>query len=139
MNTSKKQIHYHGNKRDARKEAETQKNQLLIDKMIVKDCKRRLTLLVVAWIDYHQAYDMVPHSWIQMCTEMFVVAVKVRSLVNASMKQWNTELTASNQRLGNEKIRRGIFYGDSLSAFVLVMIPLILVLRQTKTSYELKK
>ena len=87
MNTSKKQIHYHGNKWDARKEAETQKNQLLIDKMIVKDCKRRLTLLVVAWIDYHQAYDMVPHSWIQKCTEMFGVAVKVRSFVNASMKQ----------------------------------------------------
>ena len=141
MNTSKKQIHYHGNKRDARKEAETQKNQLLIDKMIVKDCKRRLTLLVVAWIDYHQAYDMVPHSWIQKCTEMFGVAVKVRSFVNASMKQWNTELTASNQRLGNVKIRRRIFYGDTLSPllFVLVMIPLTLVLRQTETSYELKK
>ena len=57
------------------------------------------------------------------------------------MKQWNTELTASNQRLGNVKIRRGIFQGDSLSPllFVLVMIPLTLVLRQTKASYELKK
>ena len=73
--------------------------------------------------------------------EMFGVAVSVRSFVNTSMKQWNTELTASNQRLGNVKIRRGIFQGDSLSPllFVLVMIPLTLVLRQTKASYELKK
>ena len=57
------------------------------------------------------------------------------------MEQWNTELTASNQRLGNVKIRRGIFQGDSLSPllFVLVMIPLILVVRQAKVSYELKK
>ena len=72
---------------------------------------------------------------------MFGVAFNVRSFVNASIKQWNTELTASNQRLGNVKIRRGIFQGDSLSPllFVLVMIPLTLVLRQTKASYELKK
>ena len=84
---------------------------------------------------------MVPHSWIQKCVKVFGVAVNVRSFVNASMKQWNAELTASNQRLGNVKIRRGIFQGDSLSPLllVLVMIPLILVLRQTKASHEIKK
>ena len=124
-----------------RKGSRGTKDQLLIDKMIVKDCKRRLTSLAVAWIDYRKTYDMVPHSWKQKCIEMFGVAVNVRSFVNTSMKQWNTELTASNQRLGNVKIRRGIFQGDSLSPllFVLVMIPLTLVLRQTKASYELKK
>ena len=61
--------------------------------------------------------------------EMFGVAVNVRSFFNTSMKLWNTELTASNQRLGNVKIRSGIFRGH----------PLTLVLRQTKASYELKK
>ena len=73
--------------------------------------------------------------------KVFEVAVNIRSFVNASMKQWNTELTVGNQRLGNVKIRRGIFQGDSLSPllFVLVMIPLTLMLRQTKESYELKK
>ena len=107
----------------------------------MKDCKRRLTSLAVAWIEYFKAYDMVPHNWIQKCMEVFGVAVNVRSFVNTSIKQWNTELTAGNQRLGNVKIRRGIFQGDSLSPllFVLVMIPLTLMLRQTKESYELKK
>ena len=80
------------------------KDQLLIDKMIVKDCKKRLTSLAAPWIDYHKAYDMVPHSWIQKCMEVFGVAVNVRSFVNASVKQWNTELTAGNQRLGNVKM-----------------------------------
>ena len=124
-----------------RKGSRGTKDQLLIDKMIVKDCKRRLTSLAVAWIDYRKTYDMVPHSWKQKCMEMFGVAVNVRSFVNTSMKQWNTELTASNQRLENVKIRRGIFQGDSLSPllFVLVMISLTLVLRQTKAFYELKK
>ena len=57
------------------------------------------------------------------------------------MKQWNTELTTRNQRLGNVKIKRGIFQGDSLPPFlfVLVMILLTLVLRQTRASCELKK
>ena len=107
-----------------------QKGQLLTDKMIVEDCKRQLTPLAIAWIDYRKGYDIVPHSWIQKCMKVFGVAVNVRSSVNASMKQWNTELTASNQRLGNVKITRGILEHDSLCPllFVLVIIPLTLVL-----------
>ena len=73
--------------------------------------------------------------------EMFGVAANVRSFVNASMEQRNTELNAGDQRLGNVKIKRGIFQSDSLSPllFVLVMIPLTLVLRQTKAYCEVKK
>ena len=99
--------------------------------MITKDCKRQLTSLAFAWIDYRKAYDMVPHSWIEKCMEVFDVAVNVNFFANASMKQWNTELTAGNRRLGILKIRRGIFQSDSLSSllFALVMIPLTLVLR----------
>ena len=59
----------------------------------MKDCKRWLISLAVAQTDHRKAYDMVSNS----CMEMFGVAVNVRSFVNASMKQWNTELTASNQ------------------------------------------
>ena len=86
---------------------------------------------------------------------MFWVAVNVRFFVNASMKQWNTELTASNQRLGNVKIRREISQGDSLFPLLflileystilysilllLAMIPLTLMLRQTMASYDLNK
>ena len=95
-------------------EAEAQKKQIRIDKMIFKDCKRWLTSLAVAWINYRKAYDVVQQSWIQKCMEMFGVVDNARSFVKASMKQWNTELTASNERLGNAKIRRGIFQGDSL-------------------------
>ena len=99
--------------------------------MIVKDCKRQLTSLAVVWIDYCKAYNMVPHSRIQRCMEVLGVAVNVRCFVNASMRKWNTELTASNQRLGNVKIKRGMFRGDRISPllFVLAMIALILVLR----------
>ena len=43
------------------------KDQLLIDKAILMDCKRRHTNMAMAWIDYKKAYDMVPHSWVVEC------------------------------------------------------------------------
>ena len=53
-----------------RKGSRGTKYQLLVDKAIVKNCRRRLTNLSMAWIDYKKAYDMVPHSWILKCLEM---------------------------------------------------------------------
>ena len=35
------------------------KNQLLIDKTILKDCRNRRTNLAMAWIDYRKALDFV--------------------------------------------------------------------------------
>ena len=85
--------------------------------------------------------DIVPHSWIEKCMNIFGVAVNVRSFISESMKYWNTELNAGQSRLGNVKIKRGMFYGDSLSPllFVMTMIPLTLMLRKTNIFYEVKK
>ena len=109
--------------------------------MIVKNCKKRLTSLAVAWIDYRKAYDMVPYSWIEKCMSMFGVAVNVRSFLSESVKHWNTELNAGQSRLVNVKIKRGSFQGDSLSPrlFVMTMIPLTLMLRTTNIFYEVRK
>jgi len=38
------------------------KDQLLIEKMVLKNCRRRHTNLNMAWIEYKKAYDMMPHS-----------------------------------------------------------------------------
>ena len=67
--------------RGCRKGSRGTKDQLLIDKMIVEDCKRWLTSLAVTWIYYCKAYDVVPHSWIQKGMEMFRVAVNVTLLL----------------------------------------------------------
>ena len=37
------------------------KDQLLVDKAVLRDCKKRHTHLSMAWIDYRKAYDLVPH------------------------------------------------------------------------------
>ena len=46
-----------------RKTRETQ-DQLLLDKAVVRNSRRRKTNLNMAWIDFQKACDMVPHSWI---------------------------------------------------------------------------
>ena len=124
-----------------RKGSRGAKDHLLIDKMILKSCKKRFTSLSIAWINYRKASDMVPHGWIKKCTEMVGVANNFMSFLYQSMDHWNTELASGQNILGNVKIRRGIFQGDSLSPllFVLAIIPLTLILRKTKIAYEVKK
>ena len=51
------------------------KDQLSIDKTVLKDYKKRHTNLFMAWIDYRKAYDLVPHSWVNECMKMFGIAV----------------------------------------------------------------
>ena len=78
---------------------------------MLRDCKRRHTNLAIAWIDYKKAYDMVPHSWISECLEMFGIASNVQDFLNNSMKSWELELNTSEKKIEEVDIRRGIFHG----------------------------
>ena len=54
-----------------RRKSRGTKDQLLIDKMVIRNCKRRQTGLGMAWVDNKKAYDMIQHSWIIKCLQMF--------------------------------------------------------------------
>ena len=41
------------------------KDQLMIDEIILENCKKRKRNLSCAWIDLKKAFDIVPHEWIQ--------------------------------------------------------------------------
>ena len=41
------------------------KDQLLIDKTLMKNTRRRKVGLSIVWIDYRKAYDMLAHLWIK--------------------------------------------------------------------------
>ena len=60
-----------------RRRSKGTKDQLLIDKAILMDCRKRHTNMAMTWIDY-RAYDMMPHSWIVECLEMFGIAHNVK-------------------------------------------------------------
>ena len=60
------------------------KYQLLIDKMVLNDCKKRHTNLGMTWIDYKKTYDMITHSWI---LESLDLVQCLRILCNLSENQ----------------------------------------------------
>ena len=54
----------------------------------------------MVWIIYKKAYDVVPHSWIKVCLELFGVAQNVKILLFNSMENWRVMLCAGNSELG---------------------------------------
>ena len=121
-----------------RKRSRGTNDLLYIDRAVIREVKSRKKNLAMAWIDYKKAYDMVPHSWIVECLDLFGVAENIRTLLVNSMEKWKVMLCAGNLELGEVDIKRGIFQGDSLSplVFVLALIPLSLILRKAKAAYE---
>ena len=108
------------------------------DRAVIKKVKSRNKNLAMAWIDYEKAYDMIPHSWIIECLDLFGVAKNIKSLLVNSMEKWKVMLCSENSKLGEVEIKRGICQGDSLShlLFVLALIPLGLILRTAKAAHE---
>ena len=105
------------------------KNHLLIDKIVLNDCKKRHNNLSMTWIDYNKAYDFVLHSWINESMELLRIANNVKNVLEKSTKQWKLLLTCDGKDLGEVDMKRGILQGDSLSPlfFVLSMVPLSLI------------
>ena len=63
------------------------KDQALVDKAVLKDCKRRSTNLAIAWIDYRKVYDIIPHSWISECLELLGIAENTKKFLISSMNK----------------------------------------------------
>ena len=80
----------------------------MIDKVVLKDCKKRHTNLS---IDYRKAYD-VPHTWVNECMEMFEIVENLRKFLQKSMQQLRLSLTANGEDLGEVNVKREIFQGD---------------------------
>ena len=115
------------------------KEQLLIDKLILKNCKRRKQNLFMTFIDYKKAYDKVPHSWILSCMSMCGISPTIINLFDTSFKQSSVDLMFGSVLLGRVRIKRGIFQGDSVSPlhFIISLLPLSFLLNQHSLGYPL--
>ena len=61
------------------------KEQLLIDKTVSSDSKKRRTNLAMAWIDYQKACDSEPPSWTSRAMGLHGVYKKITGLTGKSM------------------------------------------------------
>ena len=82
---------------------------LYIHRAVIKEAKSRNKNLAMVWIDYKKAYDMVPHSWIIECLDLFGVAENIKSLLLNSMEKWKVMLCSGNSKLGEVEVKQGIF------------------------------
>ena len=79
------------------------KDQLLIDKLVMCDAKKKRKNLCMAWIDFKKAFDSVPHDWIMKCLELYGVDVRVQRLLFHSMQLWCTVLMVNGEIYGESK------------------------------------
>ena len=69
-----------------RKGSRGTKDQLLIDKAVLRDARVKKRCLAMAWIDYQKAYDMLPHSWILETLGLIKVAKNIKDFLTGSIK-----------------------------------------------------
>ena len=86
---------FHGEKKltcrgakGCRRKSRRIKDQLLINKTVLKDCRKRKTNLAMMWISYRKSYVFVPHSQILECVDILGIADNVRRFLEKSMKKW---------------------------------------------------
>ena len=92
-------------------------DQLLINKMIQDDAKKREKNLSTAWIDYKKTFDSAPHDWINDTLKIHKFDATITNFNEITMKNWKTSLylTHTNGEISTPEfgIKTGIFKGDS--------------------------
>lgn len=95
---------------------------LYFHKSILRNARAGKKNLAMARINYQKAYDMVRHSLIKECLNIFGFARNIKRLLVNSTTDWRTELVPENTSIREVKIKTGIFQGDSLSPLLLLFL-----------------
>ena len=114
------------------------KEQLLIDKLILRQAKRLKRSVHMSFIDYKKAYDSVPHSWILDSMSLCKIHPSIISFFRTSFSQCSVNLFLSGRDLGKVPIKRGLFQGDSVSPihFIIALIPLSYLLSRSDSGFK---
>lgn len=120
------------------------KEQLTIDRVIMKQAETKQRNLATCYIDYRKAFDSIPHSWLLRVLNIYKVDPKIISFLQTLMKSWRTRISikTKTKNISTEvvNIHRGIFQGDSLSAlwFCIALNPLSNTLNKTDIGFKIK-
>ena len=65
------------------------KDQLLMDKQVLKHCKKHQRNLAMGWIDYKKAYDMVLHRWLTEAMKMVGMQITLLTYLKTAKRLEN--------------------------------------------------
>ena len=116
----------------------------MIDRMVMKDCRRGHRNLNMAWVDVRKAYDTVDHKWLAESMDVHRFLYWLCRVIRQLLKSWNTKITVRT-KCGTETSRtirfiRGLPQGDALCPrlFTLCLNPVAWLLNATE-GYKLSK
>ena len=69
-------------------------DNMLINKMILKDAKMNKKNLSMVWTDVRKAFDSMTHAWILRVLSMNKTNKRIIKLVENIMKGWKISITA---------------------------------------------
>ena len=73
------------------------KDQLLLNKTILENCKKQGKHLSTSWIDYKKAFDSMPLSYILDVLAIYKADPLITSWVTTSMPRWTVNLQLYHQ------------------------------------------
>ena len=72
--------------------------QLLINKTILKEVKDSQRNLVTVWLNYHKAFNSIPHSWLLKALKLAKVPEIIMNAIKNLTKSWHIILTLSSEQ-----------------------------------------
>ena len=115
------------------------KDELLLNKAIIEDCKRKRKNLDAAWTDNKKANDSVPHSLILKTMSIYKLNNQMVNFVEKSMKRWNATMHLNRVQglIATEKIKQGMFQSDFLSLFCSALVHLTSEINASGYGYKM--
>ena len=97
--------------------------QLLLNKVVLSEVKKKRQNIFTVWLDYKNAFDSVPHKWLLYALQLAKVPAQLIETIKHLTNQWGTvlHLIGKNETIISDVIKflKGIFQGDSLSVFII--------------------
>ena len=100
-------------------------DNLMIDAMVLEECRMRKKSLSCTWVDVAKAYDNVSHKCLLKTLELHKIPLAITNTTRKLSTQWKTKLrvrTQSGVELTDPiQFKRGIDQGDTLYPLLFIM------------------
>ena len=100
-------------------------DNVMIDAMVLEECRMRKKNLSCTWVDVATAYDSVSHNWLLKTLELHRIPLAITNTIRKLSTQWKTKLrvrTQSGVELTDPiQFKRGIYQGETLFPLLFIM------------------